>query len=317
MNPEKQDGTLWTSVRMDLGCVRGNCSQRPFPKTFYDFDADDGAGVSGDNGVLMAEPNTEEAMSESTKDGEKCPACPSTDRLQRYCIYSTKAARHVAFVDSCVPCTHPWHDENYDSSHEEESMLPISNFMQSTGEGICFAHGPYKNADGSGRCPQWPVSVPFAASKCVTDPQKPEFLRMGIASLTARQEDLLSQIPATIPPKQIGQAFLDAVAYIKAHGYPDWDGTANGQSVTLTACANLMCAVNERVRALQDTNRKLNRRVGELMKALNGTTDRKIWHGYFLVAMRLFGAEEERRIAAETRIKELEQQIVDEHVPER
>lgn len=243
-------------------------------------------------------------------------------------------------------------------------MLPISNFMQSTGEGICFAHGPYKNADGSGRCPQWPVSVPFAASKCVTDPQKPEFLRMGIASLTARQEDLLSQIPATIPPKQIGQAFLDAVAYthvegtcdmttwrlhrglhvyqcgcvnwqpsvppeqigqafldavayIKAHGYPDWDGTANGQSVTLTACANLMCAVNERVRALQDTNRKLNRRVGELMKALNGTTDRKIWHGYFLVAMRLFGAEEERRIAAETRIKELEQQIVDEHVPER
>ena len=147
----------------------------------------------------MAEPNTEEAMSESTKDGEKCPACPSTDRLQRYCIYSTKAARHVAFVDSCVPCTHPWHDENYDSSHEEESMLPISNFMQSTGEGICFAHGPYKNADGSGRCPQWPVSVPFAASKCVTDPQKPEFLRMGIASLTARQEDLLSQIPAKEP----------------------------------------------------------------------------------------------------------------------
>ena len=79
----------------------------------------------------------------------------------------------------------------------------------------------------------------------------------------------------SVPPEQIGQAFLDAVAYIKAHGYPDWDGTANGQSVTLTACANLMCAVNERVRALQDTNRELNRRVGELMKALNGTTDLK------------------------------------------
>lgn len=42
-----------------------------------------------------------------------------------------------------------------------------ANYMQHTGEGTCFAHGPYKNTDGSAYCPKWPA--------CATDPQKPEF----------------------------------------------------------------------------------------------------------------------------------------------
>ena len=44
-------------------------------------------------------------------------------------------------------------------------------FMQTTGEGVCFAHGPYKNANRSGYCPKWPA--------CATDPQKPEYLAMS------------------------------------------------------------------------------------------------------------------------------------------
>src|ERR1700685_1103315 len=34
--------------------------------------------------------------------------------------------------------------------------------------------------------------------------------------------------------------FAPAVKFIQNHGYADWDGSANGQSITLTGCANMM-----------------------------------------------------------------------------
>ncbi len=49
------------------------------------------------------------------------------------------------------------------------------NFLQYTGEGVCFAHGPYKNADKSFGCPKWPA--------CISDPQKAEFKAMAFAAL--------------------------------------------------------------------------------------------------------------------------------------
>jgi hypothetical protein len=50
-----------------------------------------------------------------------------------------------------------------------------ANFLQHTGEGICFAHGPYKNADGAFGCPKWPA--------CITAPHNPEFVAMGRKSV--------------------------------------------------------------------------------------------------------------------------------------
>ena len=34
--------------------------------------------------------------------------------------------------------------------------------------------------------------------------------------------------------------FAPAVEFIKQHGYRDWDGSANGQTTTLTGCANML-----------------------------------------------------------------------------
>ena len=32
--------------------------------------------------------------------------------------------------------------------------------------------------------------------------------------------------------------FDEAVKFVRANGYSDWNGTANGQEITLTGCAN-------------------------------------------------------------------------------
>ena len=50
-----------------------------------------------------------------------------------------------------------------------ETPSAAADYMQALGGGVCFAHGPYTEK----LCPHWP--------KCATDPQKPEFVAMGIS----------------------------------------------------------------------------------------------------------------------------------------
>jgi len=45
------------------------------------------------------------------------------------------------------------------------------NFMRQLPGGVCFAHGPYTEM----QCPKWPA--------CATDPQNPEFKKMGMAKI--------------------------------------------------------------------------------------------------------------------------------------
>jgi hypothetical protein len=67
--------------------------------------------------------------------------------------------------------------EKMEHHDHEAPFLAISKekrtacYMQSTGKGICFAHGPYENADLSMYCPKWPA--------CITDPQKPEYVAVS------------------------------------------------------------------------------------------------------------------------------------------
>jgi len=80
----------------------------------------------------------------------------------------------------------------------EGSLPPQSAyFMQATGEGVCFAHGPYKNADRSPNCPKWPA--------CITDPQKPEYLAISKA------EGSLDRNP-NAPCKNCGHPWDEEVA---------------------------------------------------------------------------------------------------------
>jgi hypothetical protein len=72
------------------------------------------------------------------------------------------------------------------------STPPVNaNFMQATGEGVCFAHGPYKNADKSIYCPKWPA--------CNIDPHKPEFVAMAAQSSAPADEaiKLAEAVPST------------------------------------------------------------------------------------------------------------------------
>ena len=38
----------------------------------------------------------------------------------------------------------------------------------------------------------------------------------------------------------VDRYFGPCVDFVKKHGYADWDGSANGQTITLTGCANMM-----------------------------------------------------------------------------
>jgi hypothetical protein len=68
--------------------------------------------------------------------------------------------------------------------------------------------------------------------------------------------------------------------------------------------ADQVAALQAKLDTSYQTNRELNRRVGELTKALNDSTDRKIWHRYYLAALGLFQHEEEKRIALQAKLTE-------------
>jgi hypothetical protein len=65
------------------------------------------------------------------------------------------------------------------------------------------------------------------------------------------------------PPTSAFAEFDKAVKYLREHGYGDWDGTANGQEITLTGCANMMREYlraaegesTERVKVLEEASR--------------------------------------------------------------
>ena len=91
-----------------------------------------------------------------------------------------------------------WSDPRVLAEAREVSLPPQSAyFMQATGEGVCFAHGPYKNADRSSNCPKWPA--------CITDPQKPEYLAISKA------EGSLDRNP-NAPCKNCGHPWDEEVA---------------------------------------------------------------------------------------------------------
>jgi hypothetical protein len=64
------------------------------------------------------------------------------------------------------------------------NFVAFANYMVSIGEGICFAHGPFKNPDKSIYCPKWPA--------CTTDPQKDEYKAMGMKQIARSPLDLVS-----------------------------------------------------------------------------------------------------------------------------
>jgi hypothetical protein len=91
-------------------------------------------------------------------------------------------------------CRHPMCVARKRAVANADSDKPVGaesqrvNFLQHTGEGVCFAHGPYKNADKSFVCPEWPA--------CITDPQKPEYIAMGktqVGAESGAQPDLLAR----------------------------------------------------------------------------------------------------------------------------
>jgi hypothetical protein len=49
--------------------------------------------------------------------------------------------------------------------------------------------------------------------------------------------------------QRLGEMFVAATKFIQQRGYSDWDGSANGQTITLTGCANLLREYQESLEA--------------------------------------------------------------------
>lgn len=77
-------------------------------------------------------------------------------------------------IMSCPDCSEKWGLCGFHQQQEEEEkkMSEQSNFMQQMPGGICFAHGPYQRGY---QCPNWP--------SCGSDPQKPEYIKMGLKAM--------------------------------------------------------------------------------------------------------------------------------------
>ena len=70
-------------------------------------------------------------------------------------------------------------------------------------------------------------------------------------------------------PAYVG--FLDASKFIQEHGYKDWDGSASGQSITLTGCANMMKDYAADLRSKLSTAEWLYKELSSLVVCANNT----------------------------------------------
>ena len=68
-----------------------------------------------------------------------------------------------------------------------------ANFMQRLPGGVCFAHGPYTE---DYQCPKWPA--------CVTDPQKPEYVAIGMKQVAKSPALTLEQVRAVLAVHKYG-----------------------------------------------------------------------------------------------------------------
>jgi hypothetical protein len=119
-------------------------------------------------------------------------------------------------------------------------MTDTANYMQTTGEGICFAHGPYKNANRSGYCPKWPA--------CATDPQKIEYIAMATNSAVPQEEKAppLNNAPYGMSEETgwpaTSPASLPETANEEMHAFKDWWANEWMQLQTLDPLERLRAA---------------------------------------------------------------------------
>jgi hypothetical protein len=234
-----------------------------------------------------------------------CPTCRSDDRTVRRVNFSemihvNKRGRWLRpNWNKAEECPDPWHDQPEGGGEPQMYVDPTSGRFMRVAK-LVGVEPAVKPGRMTARERKFLDDLPIKVKELFRDAGDYTKRRI-VAALRAHDAQLAG--PAEQKEVTNGSGYAGPAGNVRVRTCSVFDRSV--AETTGPVSARPAEEVTPELAEARETNRELNRRNGELQKALNLETGRKAWYGYYSAAMACFKQMAERAEKAEKEIAEL------------